>query len=252
MSGHSKWKTIKHQKGAADAKRGQLFTKLTRELMMAARQGGGDPDMNARLRLAVEKARDGNMPMDNIERAIKRATGATDDQATLEEFVYEGYGPSGVAILVFVVTDNRNRAVSEIRNVMERNGGKLGQAGSVSWGFEQKGTVTLQVKPERAEEVALLAIDLGADDFTIDGSYVELRCEPAKLEGLRKALEAKGSKPETAEIAMVPKTLTHLDDRPAEQALRLFDRLEELDDVQRVATNADFPESVLERYKAAA
>ena len=252
MSGHSKWKTIKHQKGAADAKRGQLFTKITRELMMAARQGGGDPSGNSRLRLAVDKAREANMPTENIERAIKRALGTADGQAQLEEVVYEGYGPSGVAILVFVVTDNRNRAVSEIRNVMDRNSGKLGQAGSVSRGFEQKGVLTLEVEPKRAEEVALLAIDLGAEDFSVDGSFVELRCDSANLEGLRNALEKPGVQLTTAELTMVPKALVPLDEHSAEQTLRLLDRLEELDDVQRVATNADFPERVLERYKAAA
>lgn len=251
MSGHSKWKTIKHQKGAADAKRGQLFTKLTRELMMAARQGSPDPATNSRLRLAVEKAREANMPFDNIDRAIKRATGAA-DQSQLEEMVYEGYGPGGIAILIFVLTDNKNRAVSEVRNIMDRNGGKLGQAGSVSWGFEQKGAVTLEVDPKRAEEIALASIDLGAEDFSVEGSFVELRCEPARLEALRDALAKQGVKPASAEVAMVPKTTVRLEDRPAEQALRLLDRLEDLDDVQRVASNADFAEGVLERYSKAA
>ncbi len=251
MSGHSKWKTIKHAKGAADAKRGQIFTKITREIIMAARQGSGDPTMNSRLRLAVEKAREANMPMDNIDRAIKRATGAA-DQSQLEEMVYEGYGPGGIAILIFVLTDNKNRAVSEVRNIMDRNSGKLGQAGSVSWGFEQKGTLTLEVDPKRAEEIALASIDLGAEDFSVDGSFVELRCEPAQLEVLRDALTKQGVKPTSAEVAMVPKTTVRLEDRPAEQALRLLDRLEDLDDVQRVASNADFAEGVLERYSKAA
>jgi YebC/PmpR family DNA-binding regulatory protein len=251
VSGHSKWKTIKHAKGAADAKRGQLFTKITRELMMAARQGSADPATNSRLRLAVEKAREANMPFDNIDRAIKRATGAA-DQSQLEEMVYEGYGPGGIAILIFVLTDNKNRAVSEVRNIMERNSGKLGQAGSVSWGFEQKGTLTLEVDPKRADEIALASVDLGAEDFSVEGSFVELRCEPTQLEALRDALTKQGVKPTSAEVAMVPKTTVRLEDRPAEQALRLLDRLEDLDDVQRVASNADFAEGVLERYSKAA
>ncbi|MSP78682.1 MAG: YebC/PmpR family DNA-binding transcriptional regulator [Dehalococcoidia bacterium] len=251
MSGHSKWKTIKHAKGAADAKRGQLFTKLTRELMMAARSGGPDPAMNARLRLAVEKAREGNMPMDNIDRAIKRATGGADG-ATLEEALYEGYAPGGAAILIFVVTDNKNRVVNEIRNIMERNGGKMGSAGSVSWSFENKGVLTVEVDPKKADDVALDAIDMGAEDFTVDGGAVEIRCEPAAFDTLRKALEQKGVKIASAELTMVPKTLASLDERSAEQTLRLLDRLEDMDDVQRVATNADFPEAVIERYKTAA
>ncbi|MSQ13732.1 MAG: YebC/PmpR family DNA-binding transcriptional regulator [Dehalococcoidia bacterium] len=251
MSGHSKWKTIKHAKGAADAKRGQIFTKITREIIMAARQGSSDPATNSRLRLAVEKAREANMPMDNIDRAIKRATGVA-DQSQLEEMMYEGYGPGGIAILIFVLTDNKNRAVSEVRNIMDRNNGKLGQAGSVSWGFEQKGTLTLEVDPKRAEEIALASIDLGAEDFSVEGSFVELRCEPTQLETLREAITKQGVKPTSAEVAMVPKTTVRLEDRPAEQALRLLDRLEDLDDVQRVASNADFAEGVLERYSNAA
>lgn len=251
MSGHSKWKTIKHQKGAADAKRGQLFTKLTRELMMAARVGGPDPAMNARLRLAVEHARDANMPMENIDRAIKRATGGT-DQSQLEELVYEGYGPGGIAVLAFVLTDNRNRAVSEIRNVMDRNGGKLGQTGSVSWNFEQKGVLTLEVDPKQADEVALAAIDLGADDFSVDASYVELRCDASKLELLKAALEKQGVKAASSEVTMVPKSTVALEEKTAEQALRLLDRLEELDDVQRVASNADFAAGVLEHLSKVA
>jgi YebC/PmpR family DNA-binding regulatory protein len=252
MSGHSKWKTIKHQKGAADAKRGQLFTKLTRELIMAARTGGPDPAGNSRLRLAIEKARENSMPNDNIDRAIKRASGQLDGQGQLEEVVYEGYGPGGVAVMIFVLTDNKNRAVTELRNVLERNGGKLGQSGSVGWNFEQKGVVTLEVDPKQAEDIALMAVDLGADDFTVDGPTLELRSEPASLDSLRKALEAKGLKPKSVELAMVPKNLVKTDDRSAEQTLRLLDRLEDLDDVQRVTTNADFPDSVLERYQTAA
>ncbi|MBI4233081.1 MAG: YebC/PmpR family DNA-binding transcriptional regulator [Chloroflexi bacterium] len=252
MSGHSKWSQIKHQKSATDAKRGQLFTKLIREITVAARQGGSNPDSNVRLRLAIEKARQSNMPLDNIERAVKRAAGQGDGQTQLEEVLYEGYGPGGVALMVYVVTDNRNRSVSLVRAILERGGGKLGQAGSVSWLFEQKGVLTLEADPAKAEAIALQTIDLGAEDFTIDGPFLEVRCAPERFEALRRTLEAEGVHTASAEIAMVPKTTLPLDEKNAEVALRLLDRLEESDDVQRVYTNADFPNEVLERYRVAA
>ncbi|MBI2936093.1 MAG: YebC/PmpR family DNA-binding transcriptional regulator [Chloroflexi bacterium] len=253
MSGHSKWSQIKHQKGVTDARRGQAFTKLVREIAVAARQGGGDPDANPRLRLAVEKARSHNMPTENIERAIKRALGLGDEgQTTLEEVVYEGFGPGGIALLIHAVTDKRNRAVSEIRSVIERASGKMGQSGSVSWLFEQKGVLTLNESIKRAEELALLAIDLGADDFDISDSIVEIRCHPSQLETLRNALEKQGVKNITVELAMVPKTTVALDEKNAELGLRLLERLESLDDVQKVYTNANFPDVVVERYKAIA
>ena len=252
MSGHSKWSTIKHQKARNDAKRGQLFTKLTRELSVAARQGGGDPAMNFRLRLAMDNARQSNMPMDNIERAIQRATGAGDGGPALEEVVYEGYGPGGAAVMAIALTDNRNRTASEIRKSFDRQNSKLGLGGSVAWQFEQKGIITLEVEPERAEELALEAIDLGADDFDLDGSTLELRCAAESFEELRRSLEAKGGSLTTAEVTMFPKTQATLNDHDAEMTLRLLDRLEELDDVQKVYTNADFSAEVLERYRVAA
>ena len=172
MAGHSKWAQIKHQKGVTDVRRGQLFTKLAREIAVAVRQGGPDPDANYRLRLAVQKAKDNNMPMDNIERAIRRAAGG-ETQEALEEVIYEGYGPGGVAILAQALTDNRNRTVSEVRSVLSKAGGSLGESGSVAWNFEAKGVITLEVEPSRAEDVALLSIDAGADDVKIEGGYID-------------------------------------------------------------------------------
>jgi len=251
MSGHSKWSTIKRQKGQTDARRGQLFTKLAREIAVAARQGGGDPGMNASLRLAVERARGNSMPMENIERAIKRATGQGEGNgAGFEEVVYEGYGPGGAAIMVIALTDNRNRSASEIRYTFDKQNGKLGETGSVAWSFEQKGLVTLEEDPERAEEIALLAIDLGAEDFTIEDSTLEITTSADKFESFRQALEAKAIIPTRAEVTMLPKSLASLDNHSAELTLRLVDHLEELDDVQRVHTNADFPLEVLNRYLA--
>ncbi len=252
MSGHSKWSTIKHQKGAADAKRGQLFTRLTKEIAVAAKSGGGEVDMNPRLRLAVQQARHNNMPLDNIERAIKRATGQLDGQVELEELVYEGFGPGGAAILVVAVTDNRNRASSEVRNVFDRNNGKMGQVGSVGWMFEQKGVITLELSEAQIEEAELLAIEHGAEDITNDDTSLEVRTAPQDFEAVRQALEDAGMTALSAEVTLVPTTQTGLDERAAEQTLKLLDRLEGLDDVQKVVTNADFPEAVLEKYATAA
>ncbi len=253
MSGHSKWSQIKHQKGQTDTRRGQLFTKLAREIAVAARKGGPDPDMNPSLRIAVERARQSNMPMDNIKRAIDRAVGNTaDGGSSLEEVGYEGYGPGGAAILVVALTDNRNRAASEVRKAFVSHNSKLGEVGSVAWIFEQKGVITLEEDAGRAEEIALEAIDLGAEDFTLDDSSLELRVAPEAFETLRRGLEERGHTPAQAEVTLVPKTLAPLDERAAEQTLRLLDKLEELDDVQRVYTNGDFPMAVLERYRAAA
>ena len=252
MSGHSKWSTIKHQKGAADAKRSQLFTRLTKEIAVAAKSGGGEVDMNPRLRLAVQQARHNNMPLDNIERAIKRATGQLDGQVELEELVYEGFGPGGAAILVVAVTDNRNRASSEVRNVFDRNNGKMGQVGSVGWMFEQKGVITLELTEAQIEEAELLAIEHGAEDITNDDTSLEVRTAPQDFEAVRQALEDAGMTALSAEVTLVPTTQTGLDERAAEQTLKLLDRLEGLDDVQKVVTNADFPEAVLEKYATAA
>ena len=252
MSGHSKWSTIKNKKGALDAKRGQLFTRPTKEIVVAAKTGGGDPDMTPRLRLAIQQARSGNMPLDNIDRAIKRATGEGEGQANLEELVYEGFSPGGAAILVMTVTDNRNRASSEVRNAFDRNNGKMGQVGSVSYLFEQKGLITLEVTAQQLEEAELLAIENGAEDTTAEDSTLEIRTAPENFETLCLAFETAGLKALSSEITMIPTIQAVLDEKTAEQTLKLLDKLEDLDDVQKVITNADFPEAVLEKYGSAA
>ena len=253
MSGHSHWATIKRSKGASDAKRGQLFTKLAREVTVAARQGGESPDMNVRLRLAIQKARENNMPLDNIDRAIKRGTGGGEGgQDSLEETTYEGYGPGGVAIMLHALTDNRNRISSEVRSTFSKGGGSLGDMGCVAWNFEQRGVVTAEVEPKDGDDVALAAIDAGADDFQLDESYLEIYAVPEKFDSLRNALEERGVKVTSAEISMVPKNTVLLDAKAAQQTIKLLDLLEDLDDVQKVYTNADFPEEVLEQYKSEA
>ena len=248
MSGHSKWSTIKHQKGVTDARRGQLFTKLAREITVAARQGGDSVDTNFRLRLAVQKARENNMPLDNVDRAIKRGAGGGEGGGDLEEALYEGYGPGGVAIMLQALTDNRKRTVSDVRSSFTRAGGSLGEAGCVSWNFESRGVVTAEVDPDMGEEIALAAIDAGADDFKLDGSFLEIYTIHENLEALRSAMENQGVKVTSAELSMVPRNTVMLDSRVADQTLRLLDHLEELDDVQKVYTNADFPDEALEQY----
>ncbi|MFH1485188.1 MAG: YebC/PmpR family DNA-binding transcriptional regulator [Chloroflexota bacterium] len=248
MSGHSKWAQIKRQKGVADARRGQLFTKLGREITVVARQGGGDPTANFRLRLAIQKARDSNMPIENIERAIKRGTGDAEG-AALAEATYEGYGPGGIAVLLQVMTDNRNRTVADIRNVFARSGGSLGEAGCVSWLFDSKGLIAVDTGQADAEEVALTAIDAGAEDVKIDDLSLEVYTKPEDLEAVRRTLEEGEVPIASAELSMVPKALVSLDDKAALQALKLLDKLEDLDDVQRVFSNADFPTEVVEKYQ---
>ena len=253
MSGHSKWSTIKHQKGAADARRGALFTKLSRDLALAVRDGGGgDPDMNFRLRLVIDKARASNMPADSITRAIKRGTGESGEGAeSLEEITYEGYGPGGGAILLQAVTSNRNRAAAEIRSTFNRGGGSLGESGCVAWNFETRGVITLGVPNEdRGEELGLLAIDSGAEDIEIEDGVLEIHTPPEKLKDVKQLLEGELVTLDSAEISMVPKSTVILDSSHAEQTLKLLDSLEELEDVQKAFTNADFPADVLERYQA--
>ncbi len=253
MSGHSKWSTIKHQKGATDVKRGALFTKLSRGITLAVRQGGGDPDMNFKLRLAIDKAKASNMPSDNISRTIKRASGEGAGGEILEEIVYEGYGPGGSAILLQAVTASRNRTAGEIRSTFNRGGGNLGEAGCVSWNFENKGVITVEMADQaKAEELGLLAIDAEADDINVEDGLLEVYTAPDKLIPVRKALEAAGVTIASAELSLVPKTTIRLDPHAAEQTLKLLDHLEELDDVQKAYTNADFPPEVLEQYQAAA
>jgi len=249
VSGHSKWSSIKHQKGVADARRGQLFTKLTREIIIAVREAGTNPETNFRLRLAVQKARDNNMPSDNIERAIKRGSGETEG-AQLVELVLEGYGPNGTAILVQALSDNRNRTLQDVRNIFSRHSGSLGESGCVAWLFDSKGLITVNASNVDAEELALKAIDAGAEDVTVESGQVEIYTVPEEFEGVRKALEQQGVKFLSAELAMVPKTVVELDEKAALQTLKLLDKLEELDEVQQLASNADFTDSVLEKYKA--
>jgi len=249
MSGHSKWSQIKRQKGVADSRRGQLFTKLSREIEAAVRQGGESPEMNFRLRLAIQKARDSNMPIDNIERAIKRAAGGTEG-ANLIEATYEGYGPGGVAILIETLSDNRNRTISEIRNVLSRGGGNLGESGCVTWIFEPKGVITVTAGDADEEELTLYIIDAGAEDIKVIDGSLEVHTKPEDLEGLRRALEQRELAIVSAEVLKVPKSVVMLDEKAALQALKLLDRLEELDDVQRVFTNADFPDEALENYRS--
>ncbi len=248
MSGHSKWSSIKHQKGVTDARRGQLFTKLTREIIVAVRQGGSSPEANFRLRLAIQKARDNSMPLENIERAIKRGSG-TMEGAALVEMVLEGYGPNGAAILVQALTDNRNRTLQDVRNIFSRHGGSLGESGCVAWLFDSKGLITIRTDELDTEELALEAIDAGAEDVKVETSFVEIYTKLEELEMVRTALEEKNLPITSAELSLVPKTMVELEEKPALQTLKLLDKLEELDEVQRVSSNVDFSDSVLEKYQ---
>ena len=251
MSGHSKWSQIKRQKGVADAKRGQLFTKLAKEIMVAVRDGGSNPEHNFRLRLIVQKCRDNNMPLENIERALKKGAGEG-GAAALTEANFEGYGPGGVAILLQVLTDNRNRTLQEIRNTFNRGGGSLGEAGCVSWIFQPKGVITIETSEVDTEEAALWAIDAGAEDVKIEKGYLEVLTESENLEAVRQALEQQNSPIISAEISMIPQTTVELKEKEALQALKLLDKLEELEEVQHVFSNVDFSEEVLEGLRAQA
>jgi YebC/PmpR family DNA-binding regulatory protein len=247
MSGHSKWSSIKHKKGAADAKRGQLFTKLTRALIVAAKEGGPDPAANLALQNAIEKARDASMPKDNIERAIARGSGTGADAASYEHISYEGYGPGGVAVYVDVLTDNRNRTAGEVRHVFARHDGNLAESGAVAWLFERKGVVLVDRDSTDEDELTLAAADAGAEDVSEEGSSFEVTCSPEDLHAVREALEAAGIAVTDAEVTMLPKTTVEVEDEAvARKVLRLIDGLEENDDVQDVYANFDIPERVLE------
>lgn len=250
MSGHSKWAQIKRQKGVADARRGQLFTKLAREIMVAVREGGANPEANFRLRLAIQRARDNNMPMENIERAIKRGSGET-GVSSLSELVIEGYGPNGVAVLVEALTDNRNRTLQEVRSLFNRHGGSLGESGCVSWLFETRGVITVITEGVNVEEIVLAAIDAGAEDVKEEKGYIEIYTLPQDLETVRKTVE-KIKKAASAEIIKVPKSTVVLDEKEAVQTLKFLDQLEELDDVQKVYANLDYSEAVLEKLQVQA
>ena len=240
MSGHSKWHTIKHKKGLADAKRGQMFTKLIKELSITARQGGGDPDMNPRLRTVILKAKAANMPKDNIDRAIKKGTGELEG-VSYEEILYEAYGPGGVALLIDILTDNKNRAAAEIRNLLNKGGGNLGAAGSVAYQFKRKGLITYDASKYKEDDVLAVAIDAGAEDVTSDADSIEVKTTPEDFEAVVKAMEAKGFEHSMAEIVRVADQAVTLDKDKTEKALRLVENLEEHEDVQNVATNLEIP-----------
>ena len=245
MSGHNKWSTIKHKKGAADAKRGKVFTKIIKEITVAAKLGGGDPDGNPRLRTAIDKAKAENMPKDNVERAIKKGVGGLEG-TTYEETTYEGYGPGGTAVLVEVMTDNRNRTVSDVRSIFTKCNGNMGESGCVAWLFDKKG---LLVYPSSTDFDKLFeaAIEAGADDVTDEGEQYEVLTQPAAFNEVKAALEKAGFKPESGEVTMIPQTMVKLEGKNAENMLKLMDRMEDNDDVQNVYANFDISEEEMER-----
>jgi len=240
MSGHSKWQTIKHKKGAADAKRGQMFTKLIKEISISARQGGGDPEANPRLRTVILKAKAGNMPRDNIDRAIKKGTGELEG-VSYEEIFYEAYGPGGVALLIDILTDNKNRAAAEIRNLLNKGGGNLGTAGSVAYLFKRKGLINYDPSKYKEDDILAVAIDAGAEDVTSDADSIEVTTSPEDFEAVLKAMEAKGFAHTMAEIVRVADTTVTLDNDKTQKALKLVEHLEDHEDVQNVATNLEIP-----------
>ncbi|HEY8029709.1 MAG TPA: YebC/PmpR family DNA-binding transcriptional regulator [Gaiellaceae bacterium] len=247
MSGHSKWSSIKHKKGAADAKRGKLFSKLSRAIIVAAKEGGGNPTDNLALQNAIEKARSYSMPKDNIDRAIAKGSGADADAAAFETVVYEGYGPSGVAVIVEALTDNRNRTASDVRHTFAKNDGNLGGSGAVAWLFERRGVVIVEAKGVDEDELMLAAAEGGADDVAQDGSTFQITAAPEQLAAVREAVEAAGFTIDASELTMVPKTTVEVaDENEAKKILRLMDQLEDNDDVQDVYANFDIPERVLE------
>jgi YebC/PmpR family DNA-binding regulatory protein len=245
VSGHSKWATIKHKKGKEDAKRGKLFSKLARAIMVAAREGGPDPTMNAALYNAMEKARSYSMPKDNIDRAVQRG-GGKEGADTFEAIVYEGYGPAGVAIIVEVLTDNRNRSAAEVRNIFSKHNGALGQPGSVSWIFDRRGSIVVDAGRFGEDDVVTVAADAGADDVALDGDSLEVLTEPTRFAAVRDAMAAAGIKFEQAELTMVPKSTVQLEESDARRVLRLIEALEDSDDVQEVYANFDISAEVLE------
>jgi YebC/PmpR family DNA-binding regulatory protein len=247
VSGHSKWSSIKHKKGAADAKRGKLFSKLTRAIIVAAREGGPDPAGNLALQNAIEKARSYSMPKDNIDRAVAKGSGADADSGSYETVVYEGYGPSGVAVIVEALTDNRNRTASEVRHTFSKNDGNLGGSGAVAWLFERRGVVLVPADGVDEDELTLAAAEGGAEDVTLDGSVYQVLAPPEQLAAVREAVEAAGFSVDSAELTMLPKTTVEVaDESDAKKVLRLLEQLEDNDDVQDVYANFDIPEQVLE------
>ncbi len=245
MSGHSKWHTIKHKKGAADAKRGKIFTRLIKELTVAARSGGGDPDMNPRLRTVIAEAKQHNMPADNIKRAIRRGTGE-EEGVNYEEVTYEGYGPGGVALLIETLTDNRNRTVGELRHLLSKHGGNLGETNSVAWMFDKKGLVTLSKDKVDEETLMTAVLEAGADDMTADGNNWEVVSAPDSHQAVVDAIKGLGVEPDSAQIAMLPQNYVKLEGQPARQMLKLMEGLEEHDDTKNVWANFDIEEAEIE------
>ena len=244
MSGHSKWSTIKRKKGAADAKRGKMFTKLIKEITIAAREGGGDPGANPRLRLAVDNAKAANMPADNIERAIKKATGELEG-VTFHEFTYEGYGPSGVAVMVEVATDNKNRTVAAVRHLFSKYNGSLGENGSVAWMFERKGVITLPTQDKTEDDIMDIVLEAGAEDLQTEEDFFEVQTDLESFDPVRKALLSKELQVENASLQWLAKNVVKVNGEDAEKVIKLIDALEESDDVQNVYANADFDEDVI-------
>jgi len=247
MSGHSKWSTIKRKKGAADAKRGKIFTKIIKEITLAARLGGGDPDGNARLRTAILAAKDENMPKDNIERAIKKGVGEIGGASSFEETTYEGYGPGGGALLVEVLTDNKNRTVAEIRHILSKHGGNLGENGCVAWMFDKKGSLLVSRNDIGEDALMELALEAGADDVREEEHEFEVITSPSAFEAVRRAIEQRGIKLLSASIGMIPQNTVQLEAGKAEQMLKLMEKLEDNDDVQNVYANFDIPDEIMEK-----
>ncbi|RLB09289.1 MAG: YebC/PmpR family DNA-binding transcriptional regulator [Deltaproteobacteria bacterium] len=245
MSGHSKWSSIKHKKKIVDARKGKIFTKLIREITVAARTGGGDPDKNPRLRAAIAAAKAENMPKENIERSIKRGTGELEG-VSYEEASYEGYGPGGVAVLVDCLTDNRNRTVAELKHTFERYGGSMGEPGCVSWVFEKRGIISIDADKIDEDKLLEIALEAGAEDVRSSGSQFEVIADPSDFEAVKKAIEEAGISYNLAEITMIPKTTVKLDGKKAEQMLNLMQALDDLDDVSHVYANFDIPDELME------
>jgi YebC/PmpR family DNA-binding regulatory protein len=250
MSGHSKWSTIKRKKGALDSKRGKIFTKIIKEITLAARLGGGDIEGNSRLRQAVLAAKNENMPRDNIDRAIKKGTGEIGGGVAYEEITYEGYGPGGVAVLVEIMTDNKNRTVAEIRHIFSKHGGNLGENGCVSWLFEKKGSIVFERKAIDEDELIELALEVGAEDIREEENEIEIVTDPSMYEEVRDALEGKGLKYIQASIGMIPQNTVKLDEGKAEQMLKMIDKLEDNDDVQNVYANFDIDDAIVEKFSS--
>ena len=244
MSGHSKWSTIKHKKGAADAKRGKIFTKVIKEITVAARIGGGDVDGNPRLRLAVQKAKEVNMPQENVTRAIKKGTGELEG-VQYQEISYEGYGPGGVAIFMEVMTDNKNRTIGELRAALDKNGGNMGENGCVAWIFEKKGTITIMTSEKDEEELLELIMDAGGDDLQIVGDYYEITTSIETFESVRKTIENSGLKVQSAELTRIPQNTVNVEEKNCKSLLRLMDMLEDHDDIQKVYSNFDITDELM-------